>query len=102
MDVLDHLDLADLGRAALAEGFDQLVDQPLGGGGARADADGVDPVEPGRVDRRGPRDEVAWLPAARATSTSRTELEEFSASITSTSWQSRARVLTAACRFWVA
>ena len=59
MDVLgDHLDLAHLGRAAFAEGGDQLVDQPLGGGGARAEADGVDPLEPGRVDRRGLGDEV--------------------------------------------
>ena len=44
----------------------------------------------------------AWQPAARATSTRRTELEELVAPMTSTSWQSRARVLTAAWRFWVA
>ena len=44
----------------------------------------------------------AWQPAARATSTSRTELEELVAPMTRTSWHSPARVLTAACRFWVA
>ena len=103
MDVLeDHLDLAHLGRAPLAQGRDQLVDQPLGGGRARADPDRVDTLEPGRVDRRGLRDQVGLGAGGQATSTRQTELEKLVAPTTSTSWQSRARVLTAACRFWVA
>jgi hypothetical protein len=81
VDVLgDHLDLAHLGRAA-------TVSTPSSQAGSTADASGT---------------RWLWQPWARATSTSRLELEELSAPMTRMSWHSRASALTAACRFWVA
>ena len=56
--LLDGLQLADVGRSALAEELDQLGDELLGGAGTGGDPDGLGALEPFLLDLVGEVDQV--------------------------------------------